>query len=343
MMHQSPGFLSPVPQMARLLRALLLPVLLLCSAGAWAADKTTFKLAHMFAQGSLPDRVAERFASEVASRSRGRMRVVVYPGGQLGDERENIALLRRGNLDFAVTGDVVVSTLGDQYRVINLPFLYQDARHALKTYDSEVGVEMVKALVSTDVVPLSWHYIGMRLLTSRKPVRSAADLKDLKLRLPYDLSWMAAWEALGAIPKHVQFTDLPSALKLGIVDAQENPPNFIRANKLYEHHPYLVLTQHMPQRQFIMSAAALWTRLSGEQRSAVQAAARVASEWASAVAEKEQASDIEWLTREGGMTLLAFDRGTINETLAPLPKKLAGEAGEQLVQRIQAQRSQIPR
>jgi tripartite ATP-independent transporter DctP family solute receptor len=317
------------------LALMLITLLGLTPLPARAAEQV-FKLGHMFARNSIPDRAAQKFAEIVTTNSKGALKVEVYAEGLLGDERENLAQLRKGILHFAVTGDVVVSNIGDKYRVVNMPFIYRDARHALKTYDSELGNTIRANMRAEGVEALSWHYVGTRVLTANKPIRNLGDIKGLNLRLPQDSAWITTWRALGANTKYVQFTELAEALKLGSIDAQENPPNFIRASRLHEHQKYLITTHHMPQRQMILASAESWAKLHEDKRALLGAAAREASAWASALAEKEHVSDLNWLTHEGGMSLVEFDHKGIDTAIAGVPEALAGKEGQKILEQIRS-------
>ena len=319
---------------ARLAAGLLAAMLALAGTATRAAD--SFHLGHQFPRGSIPDEAALKFAELVRQKSQGRLEVKVHPAAAFGDERDHIALLRKGELDFAVTGDLVVSSLGERYLVLGLPFLYRDAAHALAVYDSELGRAMRQELARRGLIALSWHHVGTRMLTANRPVRKVADIAGLNLRLPQDATWIAAWRTLGAQPRQVQFTDLPVALKLGQVDAQENPPNFIRTSKLYENQKYLMTTNHMPQRQFVFTSEVVWSKLPAAQRKLFQEAATEASRYAVTVAEREHQRDIQWLTTEGGMTLVKFDATGVAGALQGLPAELAGAQGEAVYAQIVA-------
>ena len=296
----------------------------------------TLKLGHMFAKDSVSDRAAQKFAEIVATRSKGSLQIQIHPAGLLGDERENLSQLRKGFLQFAVTGDVVVSNIGDKYRVVNMPFMYRNPQHALRAYDGELGKAIRDNIRAEGVEALSWHFIGTRMLTANRPIRSAADIRGLQLRLPQDSAWIATWQAFGARPRQIPFTELANVLKVGRIEAQENPPGFIRANRLYENQKYLMTTNHMPQRQMILAAGEFWRKLSPSERSLIGAAAQEASRWASQQAELEQKIDLAWLTREGGMTLVEFDPRGVDEVIAGVPGALAGKDGEAIFRQIRA-------
>lgn len=298
----------------------------------------TLHLAHQFPVGSIPDRAAQKFADLVASKSAGKLRIQLHPAASLGDERNQLSLLQQGKLDFALTGDLVIGSLNERYLVVSMPFLYRDAAHALAIYDGPLGAAIRRELLGLGLRALSWHHVGTRVLTANKPIGSLADLQGLVLRLPQDQAWQGTWRTMGARPVHVPFNELATALALGKVEAQENPPNFIRTSKLYEHQKYLILTNHLPQRQFIFASEPLWVRLPAAQRQVLAAAATEASRWTVAVAEAEQVNDLHWLAGEGHMKILPFNRSGVAETVARVPKVLAGEEGLAVFRQIVGER-----
>lgn len=275
-------------------------------------------------------------AQEVARRSQQTVQIQVFPAATFGDEREHLALLRRGALDLSVTGDLVISKLEPAYLAVNMPFLYRNVAHALATYAGPLGQEMRASMASKGLETLSWHHVGVRVLTANRPVRGIDDLKGLKLRLPPDAAWVAVWNALGASTQQLPFTELPAALKLGKIDAQENPPNFIRASKLYEHQKYLMTTHHMPQRQFVLASQVRWQQLPKATRELLSQAAIEASRWAIETAEAEERKDLEWLLTEGGMTRVVFDAGNVVQRLDAVATELGGSAARGVYQRILA-------
>lgn len=305
----------------------------LCLAAAQAGQ--VLRLGHQFPRNSLSDRAAQHFAQQVAEKSQGALEIRVFPAATLGDEREQLALLRKQTLDFALTGDLVISSLNDRFLVVNLPFLYRDSAHAMAIYNGPLGQAMRRELEAHGLKALAWHEVGNRMLTANRPVRNIADIRGLKLRLPVtDVAWTASWRALGANVRQVQFTDLPLALKTGLVEAQENPPGLIRSARLNEHQKYLMDTRHMPQRQFIFTSVSAWSRLDATQRRLVQEAATAASAFAMTTAQTEFQRDLDWLVKEGGMTLIPFDASGVSSIIQKVPARLAGTEGEALYREI---------
>ena len=297
------------------------------------------KLAHQFAPDSLPGKSAVHFANLVKQRSSGATTITVIPGGSLGDERANLQQLENGSLDLALTGDLVISLYAKPYILVSMPFLYRDPDHALHTMNGEIGQEISKYLNEKNKLHLvAWQYVGTRELTASKPIRTLADLKGLKLRMPPAQMWIATWNKTGAAIANVAFTELQLALQTGTVNAQENPPNFIIANKLFEVQKYLMLTDHYPQMQSFFIADAKYAAMKPEQRTLLETAFRDTATWTSAQAKAAQAADIQWLTTkgQGNMELVKPDFSGIKDLVKDVPREVMGEDGPKLLARIQS-------
>lgn len=306
------------------------------SAGVSAED---LKLAHQFAPDSLPGKSAVYFANLVKQRTNGATSITVIPGGSLGDERANLQQLENGSLDLALTGDLVISLYVKPYILVSMPFLYRDADHALNVMNGEIGQEIGKFLEDKNKLHLvAWQYVGTRELTASRPVRTLADLKGLKLRMPPTQMWIAAWSKTGAAIANVAFTELQLALQTGTVNAQENPPNFIIANKFFEVQKYLMLTDHYPQMQAFFISDARYAAMKLEQRTVLEGAFRDTAAWTSEQAKAAQQKDIDWLTTkgQGGMELVRPDLSGIKELVKDVPREVMGDDGPKLLARIQA-------
>ncbi|MFN8719736.1 MAG: TRAP transporter substrate-binding protein [Rhodospirillales bacterium] len=297
----------------------IVAVLLALVLSAVSAGAETPRLAHQFPPDSLPGRGATMFAGMVAARGGPGGDIAVYGGGMLGDERANLRDLASGRLQFALTGDLVIAYMAPRFRAVSVPFALDGPDHALAVFDGPLGRKLADHLRrERGIVLLAAHYAGTRMLTTNRPVRSIADLKGLRIRLPPDDTWMAAWRLAGADPRVVAFPDLEAALRRGHVEAQENPPNLTRAAGLHRHQRYLVATDHVPQMQFWFASAAHWDAWPQAVRNALRTAAGEAAAWVTEEARRGQAADVAWLTGEGGMVLLQPDVSGMREAMTGL-------------------------
>jgi tripartite ATP-independent transporter DctP family solute receptor len=299
--------------------------------------QTTLRLAHQFAPDSLPGKSAQRFAELVQSKSGGATRISVLPGGALGDERANLQQLGSGTIDLALTGDLVISALARPYMIVSMPFIYSSPDHSLAVFNGPIGEEIGSYLVKEHKIrPLGWQYVGTRVLTSRTPVTSLAELKGLRLRLAPAEMWVKTWEKTGVGIASIAFTELYLALQTGTVAAQENPPNFIRAQKFNEVQRYLMATDHVPQMQVYFASEQKLASFDEKTRKVLAEAAAEATAWTTQQAKESQASDIAWLTGPGGMQTVAIDMTGIGDLIKSVPEEVLGAEGKKLYERIVA-------
>lgn len=320
-----------------LILALVLLLPMAAPGTAAAAGSSGVIIAHMFPEKSLPGLGAEILADGL--RRQGNFGTIdVAFAARLGDERENLRQLQRGEIDMAIVGSLALSYLTPRYRLANLPFLFENPNQSMAFFDTPIGREIRAGLKKLNLVVLSWHCVGSRLLTANRPIRSLNDLAGLRLRLPPDGVWMTTWKGLGANPRAVPFTELYDNLKRGAVDAQENPPNFIRAKKFYEVQSHLMLSNHLVQMQFILASRSFYESLKQNLRTQVTDAARHASGEVCRQARAGQTKDVEWLVNKGGMTVVELDlTAEADQALPRVAEQLDGPDGVKLLTLIKEQ------
>ena len=302
-----------------------------------AHAQTSLRLAHQFAPDSLPGKSAQHFADAVAAKTGNAVKITVLPGGALGDERANLQQLGAGTIDLALTGDLVISYMARPYMIVSMPFLYKTPDHSLAVFNGEIGKEINTLLVKDHKVrALGWQYVGTRVLTANTPVRSLAEIKGLKFRLAPAEMWVKTWEKTGANIASIAFTELYLALQTGTVSGQENPPNFIRAQKFNEVQKYVMKTNHVPQMQAFFASEQRFAAMEPKVREAVAAAAIETIAWTTAQARAAQESDLAWLTSTGKMQLVDIDMTGIDELIAKVPDEVLGADGRKLYDRIKA-------
>lgn len=166
---------------------------------------------------------AYRFAELVYERTGGRIKIVVHPNAELGDEVSVIDQLRFGGIDFTRTSIMTVSDIAPEFNVLQLPYLYRDSEHMWQVLDGEIGQEFMGYLDGYDMVGLSWYDAGARnFYTVKQKITRVEDLRGLKIRVA-ESKMMEAWIGeLGAEAVPMAFSDVYSALETGRIDGAEN-------------------------------------------------------------------------------------------------------------------------
>jgi hypothetical protein len=164
------------------------------------------------------------FAREVARLSEGGLKIDLFLDGALGGEQEIFDAVRTGQIDFAVTTSVGITGPVPALAVFDIPFLFNDLRHARAVMDSPLGQPYLAAAEPLGVTSLAWVENGMRHLTnSRRPIRTPDDLKGLKLRVPQSVVMVKGFNAMGAQTQGMALPLLYGALEIGALDGQETP------------------------------------------------------------------------------------------------------------------------
>ncbi len=166
------------------------------------------------------------WADLVKERTQGRINVKLYPGTSLvqGDQTREFSALRQGVIDMAVGSTINWSPQVKQLNIFSLPFLVPDYKALDALTQGDVGKDIFAQIDKSGVMPLAWGENGYREITnSKRPIKSPADLKGMKIRIVGSPIFSDMFTALGANPTQMSWADAQPALSSGAVDGQENP------------------------------------------------------------------------------------------------------------------------
>ncbi|MCM3568478.1 TRAP transporter substrate-binding protein [Neobacillus mesonae] len=204
------------------------------------------KLGHTGAPDHHYQKISEQFAKEVAEKTNGKVKISVFPSDQLGNQTESVEGVMMGTQDMVLTSDTVLSNWVPDMGILNLPFLFKDTDGVRKALDGKPGEELAKEVEDHGAVLIGWWENGFRHISnSKKEIKTPADLKGVKIRVPEGEVFIDTFKQMGAAPTPISFGELYSALQLGTVDAQENPPAHILTQKFYEVQKYVSRTGHI--------------------------------------------------------------------------------------------------
>lgn len=213
-----------------------------------SSDKITIRLAYDVAE-THPSHKAfvEAFQTPLQEASNGNVTVELYPNGQLGSLAENMESMRIGDLEMCGLTDSTVASAIPEFNLIGLPFLWTSIDSAHEALDGDFGDYMTN-LMHEKLGFKNFGYldVGFRNITnSKKEIKVPDDLKGLKIRTMTNELHVEYFNALGAIPTPMSFTELFTALQQGTVDGQENPTALIYNNQIYEVQKYMTVSEHV--------------------------------------------------------------------------------------------------
>jgi tripartite ATP-independent transporter DctP family solute receptor len=212
------------------------------------------------------------------------------------------AAMARGNLELSSISAFDIAKLVPEFSVFTAGYIVRDPAHQQKVFNGPIGTEMFKSVVEKmEVTPLSTVYLGTRQVNLREArnVRTPADLKGVKLRMPGSKEWLFLGEALGATPTPLAFGEVYLGLKTGTIDGQDNPLPTVRAAKFYEVTKQLVLTNHLVDGIFIAISNKSFNAMNAAQKQKVTAAAQAAAAYNNENRIKEESQIVDFFKQQG--------------------------------------------
>lgn len=215
-------------------------------------------------------KAAEAFGAELSEKSGGKHSISVFPARQLGNEAQMLQQLQTGALDMAFMTVAEVSNRVPNFGAFYAPYLANDMTHAAAILRSDTAREMLAVLPQeTGVVGVGYGSAGMRQILSRGEVKTADDLKGLKLRItPFD-PILDFYNLMGAAPTPMPLPAVYDALANGQVDAIDMDVELINVLKYYEHADTLLISNHMMFPMVGLISARVYAGLSDDDKAMI--------------------------------------------------------------------------
>jgi len=326
--------------MTRRFASFLIAALALAAAAGAYAQTRTIKFANQNAKGHPIVLGMERFAQLVETKSGGKLKVNVFPGGALGSDQANVSALQGGTLEMASMNSGIFASLVKDFAIYDFPFLFASPKEADAVVDGAFGRMLHAKLEDKGLVGLAYYELGFRNITnSKRPITKVDDLAGLKLRVipnPINIDWVSA---LGANPTPLPFPELYAALEQKAVDGQENPVATINAAKFYEVQKHLALTNHQYNPQSVVISKKFWDGLSADEKKVVQDAATESAKYQREQSRASVASTLENLKKNGMQVteLPPAEVAKMREKMKPVIAKHSASVGEATVSAMMAE------
>lgn len=233
---------------------------------------TNIKLAVVTKPGSAQNIAAEKFKELIEQRANGDIKVQIFHSASLGNETEILQQVQMNSVQMAIVTGGPFDTFDPMARVVNYPFLFKNYEQVDRVLDGSLGAELLKSLESSGFKGLAFSENGFRNLTNNKrPVKSADDLKGLKIRVMASAIHKAIWQSLGANPTPMPWP-IYTELEQGVIDGQENPLWVMEVYKFYEIQKYMTLTRHVYSYHIDVASLSWWNTLDAKTREMIQKA-----------------------------------------------------------------------
>ncbi len=237
------------------------------------AAEIVIKFSHVTSGKAHPKYLAaEEFAKRVNERMKGKVRVEIFPGGQLFDDKAVLIELIKGNaVQMAAPSLSKFETITKKFRLFDLPFLFNDINAVNAFQASEHGQSILKTLESKGILGKAYWHNGMKQMSANKPLIQPEDANGLKFRVQQSDVLVAQFEQLGAIPQKMAFKEVYGALQTGVVDGQENTWSNIYSKKFFEVQDGVTETDHGVIDYAVVVSKRFWMGLPDDIRTELDA------------------------------------------------------------------------
>jgi tripartite ATP-independent transporter DctP family solute receptor len=272
-----------------------------------AFAQTEIKLGHVGEPGSLFQKSADEFAKRANAKLGNKAKVVTYGSSQLGSDEELVQKLKLGTVDMALPSTVMSSQV-DLFGVFEMPYLVKDRAHMgrieKELFWSKLAPEAEKKGLKVIAV---WENGFRQITNNKRPINTPADLAGIKLRVPGG-KWRAKmFQAYGANPSPMKFSEVFTALQTGVMDGQENPFTQIYSAKFQEVQKYLSLTGHVYTPAYLTVGKTKWESLPPDVRKILEDTAKETQAYVYEVAAKDDA-DLLGKLKQGGLQVNEVDK-----------------------------------
>jgi TRAP-type transport system periplasmic protein len=330
--------------MHKILKVLALSVLVSAFAQPAAAQAPARKLIRIHTAGPADlgvdnTMLAHQFMTYVNANS-DTLEVKVFPASQLGQSREVIEAMRLGSGASGTTGGPAeYASFVKRLGVLGLPFLWKSYDHAISVLDGPVGTELNSDMEKAGFKVLSWAVSwGYRnVVTAKKEVKQASDLKGLKIRTIPTKVFVAAINAMGANATPMNFGEIYTSLQSGVLDGYEHTAATTISFKFNEVACCIAMTRHLMDPTVLVFSMAEWRKFSAAEQAIMTKGAKVAAEMVRAAAPVREAESLA-AVKKLGMKVNDIDVGPLQKSASTAQDELAKEFGaESLLAQIRKQ------
>jgi tripartite ATP-independent transporter DctP family solute receptor len=183
----------------------------------------------------------------IKAATNGAVEIQLFPNNQLGSDTDMLSQLRSGAIDFFNLSGLILATLVPAASINGIGFAFKDYDTVWKAMDGKLGAHVRSEIDKRGLIAMDkmWDNGFRQITSSTHPIKVPADLKGFKIRVPVSPLWTSMFQALGASPISINFSEVYSALQTKIAEGQENPLTLIQIAKLYEVQKYVSMTSHM--------------------------------------------------------------------------------------------------
>ena len=263
----------------------------------------------------------KHMSQELAKQSNGKYTIKVFNKSALGSEKETLDQVKIGALDMNRVNISSLNAICPKSLVPTMPFLFDSIDHMRKTLDGPIGEEILKGCESQGLVGLAFYDSGARSIYAKKPVRTLADAKGLKIRVQQSDLWVSLIAAMGANATPMPTGEVYTALKTGLIDAAENNIPSYEGFKHYEAVKVYSHTEHSMAPEMLVMSKAVFDKLSPAEQTMFRNAAKESVKFQRQKWDEQEAKALDVVVKAGSQIVKDVDKASFKAAMAPVYAK----------------------
>jgi tripartite ATP-independent transporter DctP family solute receptor len=287
-----------------------------------AANAVEFRSADVHNSDDYPTVAAVKHMSELLDkRSNGKYKIKVFNKSALGSEKETLDQVKIGALEMNRVNISALNSICPKTLVPTMPFLFDSIAHMRKSLDGPIGDEILKGCEHEGLVGLAFYDSGARSIYAKKPVKTLADAKGLKIRVQQSDLWVALVSAMGANATPMPAGEVFTALKTGLIDAAENNIPSYDGFKHYEAVKFYSRTEHSMAPEMLVMSKAIYDKLPKADQDLFRATAKESVAFQRKKWDEQEAKSLEVVTKGGAQIVADVDKASFRSAMTPVYTK----------------------
>ena len=289
---------------------------------ALGAQAIEFRSADVHNSDDYPTVAAVKHMSEVLDkRSNGKYKIKVFNKSALGSEKETLDQVKIGALEMNRVNISSLNSTCPKSLVPTMPFLFDSIAHMRKSLDGPIGEEILKGCEAEGLVGLAFYDSGARSIYAKKPVRSLADAKGLKIRVQQSDLWVSLVGAMGANATPMPTAEVYTALKTGLIDAAENNIPSYEGFKHYEAVKIYSRTEHSMAPEMLVISKVIFDKMSKADQDLFRSAAKESVTFQRARWDEQEAKAMDVVVKAGSQIVTDVDKASFKAAMTPVYAK----------------------
>jgi C4-dicarboxylate-binding protein DctP len=306
----------------------------------FAQQPILIKFSHVVAVDTPKGKAAEYFKKLAEERTKGRVKVEVYPNSQLYKDGEEMEALQLGSVQMLAPSVAKFGPLGvREFEVFDLPYIFDSYADMHKVTEGAVGKMLFDKLQTKGITGLAFWDNGFKDMSANRSLKAPGDMKGLKMRIQSSKVLDGEMRALGAIPQVMAFSEVYQALQTGVVDGTENPPSNFYTQKMNEVQKYFTLTEHGVIEYAVIVNKKFWDGLPADIRQTLEGAMNDSTKYANDIAKKENDDSLEAVRKSGKTEIIKLtpdEKAAWKKALLVVHKENEGRIGKDVIDAVYA-------